>query len=406
MKISVIGLGYVGLPLAHSLSKHYEVIGYDISSSRIEFLKTSEENTNIIYTCNEEKLNESSIFIVTVPTPVNNKNLPDMTPLESASNLIGKYLSYNSIVIYESTVYPGATEEFCVPILESVSGLVLNKDFSVAYSPERIDPGNTINTLENTTKLISASNEYALSKVNEIYSKVVTEAPLHKCESIKVCEAAKAVENIQRDVNIALMNELSIIFNQLNIPTRSVIEAASTKWNFGKYHPGLVGGHCIGVDPYYVIFKANEVGIDAKLIRSSREINDGMVDYALSKILDSIKDKKDIDNIKGLKILFLGITFKENCADCRNSQPMKLLKKLQRYNQDITIHDPWADNVLDEYIDNNKDAPTNIKNFDVIIKAVNHTQFKQLHSNINNENHNIIYLDLTNSLNSDGFSLY
>jgi UDP-N-acetyl-D-galactosamine dehydrogenase len=404
MRIGVIGLGYVGLPLARSLSRKYKVVGYDISPERISYIVDSSDQNQILYTDNEEDLNGVDVFIVTVPTPVNKKNLPDMSPLENASRLIGNHLSSNSIVIYESTVYPGATEEFCVPILESISELVLNKDFSVAYSPERIDPGNKVNTLENTVKLISASNEKALKIVHDIYSSVVTNASLHICESIKVCEAAKAVENIQRDVNIALMNELSIIFNHLDIPTRAVIDAAATKWNFGKYHPGLVGGHCIGVDPYYVIYKANAVGVDAKLIRSSREINDGMVEYSLSRILSDIKTIKKLNEIEDLKILFMGITFKENCDDCRNSQPLKLAKKLHIYNKNITIYDPWVENFSSESFETLKKMPSDFSVFDVVIKAVNHKDFANLKNNINSDN--LIFFDLTNSLNSDGFSLH
>ena len=403
MKIAIIGLGYVGHPLAISLSNNYEVIGYDISQTRIDFLKSNEEKLNISYTNTEADIKKSDVYIVTVPTPVNDNNLPDMSPLENASTLIGKYLSKSSIVIYESTVYPGATEEFCVPILESISGLLLNNDFSVAYSPERIDPGNKVNTLENTIKLISASNADALEVVREIYESVVTEASLHTCDSIKICEAAKAVENIQRDVNIALMNELSIIFNKLDIPTRSVIEAASTKWNFGKYHPGLVGGHCIGVDPYYVIYKAEKVGIDAKLIKGSREINDGMVDYTLNKIREDLDNYASRTNLKNPKILFLGLTFKENCGDIRNSQPRKLAEKLFKLNPSMDIYDPW---VTDQHLGNLyllMQEPKSL-DYDVIIKAVNHNEFINS-SKISKDSKNL-FIDLTNSLTSDGFSLY
>jgi UDP-N-acetyl-D-glucosamine/UDP-N-acetyl-D-galactosamine dehydrogenase len=404
VRISIIGLGYVGYPLAESLSQNHDVTGYDINNSRISFLKETCKQNKIKFTNSPKDISDSDVFIVTVPTPVNEKNLPDMSPLKEASELIGSHIKKSSIVIYESTVYPGATEEYCVPIIEEQSGLTFNKDFSVAYSPERIDPGNKINTLKNTIKLVSASNKDTLDKVISIYEDVVTDASLHVCESIRVCEAAKAVENIQRDVNIALMNELSIIFNKLDIPTRSVIEAASTKWNFGKYHPGLVGGHCIGVDPYYVIYKAEQEGINASLIKNSRKINDGMVNYVLENIIENYNTSTSSTKIDEANILFLGITFKENCGDTRNSQPQKLASKILKINKNIHVYDPWVDKECIEDISLLKNFPDDLGSYELIIKAVNHEEFMDLNKIIKSSN--CLFIDLTSSINSGGFSLY
>ncbi len=409
MKIAIIGLGYVGLPLAITLSKEFDITGFDISLKKIESVRNEFKDIPIKFTNLQHQLDNQDIYIICVPTPVTKDNLPDMSCLKEASELVGKSLSKGSIVIYESTVYPGATEEYCVPILESESGLIFNKDFSVGYSPERIDPGNKINTLHNTTKLVSASNNKALETIVQVYSSVVTKAPLFICESIKVCEAAKAIENIQRDVNIALMNELSIIFNKLNIPIRSVINAASTKWNFGKYHPGLVGGHCIGVDPYYLIYRSEQAGVEAKIIKSSREINDGMVDFCLVNILNDVDRRNLPSNFCDLNILFLGITFKENCEDCRNSQPLKLLSKLANLNQNISVYDPFVKDFdleikFPEGLIFLSEFPDDLTSYNLIVKAVNHDAFQD--KIIKTEHSKFFIIDLVNSLNSDGFSLY
>jgi len=335
MKICVVGLGYVGLPLACLFSKKYEVIGFDVSESKINSLKSGVDPTkevgdlskcNVDFTLDPKKIREADFIIVSVPTPIDDNKVPDLRFLKSASEIVGKNIKKGSIVVFESTVYPGATEEVCLPIIEKESGLKLNVDFKLGYSPERINPGDKEHTVDRILKVVSGSDKEALDKIAEVYGSVIT-AGVYKAESIKVAEAAKVIENVQRDLNIALMNELSIIFEKMDIDTKSVLEAAGTKWNFHKYTPGLVGGHCIGVDPYYLTYKAQTLGYEPKVILAGRRINDNMhkqVVYLVEKGL-----KKKGKDIKGSRILIMGLTFKENVPDFRNSKAKELIKELK-----------------------------------------------------------------------------
>ena len=350
--IGIIGLGYVGLPLAVEFGKFFKTIGYDINLNRIRDLKKGIDSTleikseqikksiflNIVD--NETILNEVNVYIVTVPTPVDKNNKPDLNIIINATKLIAKYLSKNDIVIFESTVYPGLTEEVCVPILEKKSGLKFNLDFFCGYSPERINPGDKVHTLTKIKKIVSGSNEETAIKINEIYSTII-EAGTYVASSIKVAEAAKVIENAQRDINIAFINELAKIFNLLNIDTNEVLDAASTKWNFLPFRPGLVGGHCIGVDPFYLAQKAMELGYDSKIILAGRRLNDGMSKYVSDEFLKLLIDN-DI-KIKGCKVLILGVTFKENCPDIRNSKVFEIIDILEDYGINLEIHDPWVD---------------------------------------------------------------
>jgi UDP-N-acetyl-D-galactosamine dehydrogenase len=384
--ISIIGVGYVGLPLAIKFSKKYKVIGYDSNKSRIEDLKKDKDiykdqiinkknNKNLNFSNKESDIKNSDIFIVTVPTPVDSKNQPDLKHLAEASKIVGKSIKKNSIVIYESTVYPGCTEEICVPILERNSKLKRNIDFHYAYSPERINVGDKLHNLENIKKIVSASNKKTLNKVFKLYSTII-KAGVYQAESIKVAEAAKVIENTQRDLNIALVNELSIIFERLDINTQDVLNAASTKWNFIKYLPGLVGGHCVGVDPYYLTYKAKKVGYNPRVILSGRLTNDNMSKHIFSLTLKHIQKRKITK--KNVKVLILGYSFKENCSDIRNSKVKDLVNFFLKENIETKIYDPLI--IKSHLVKNHKkiliDDLSSIKNnFDVLILAVPHKIF-------------------------------
>lgn len=381
--LSVTGLGYVGLPIALAFAKKLKVIGFDINNERIEILKKhidpdgelgpeEFENTDIIFTSNPDDLKNASFHIVAVPTPVDKNKLPDLKPLLKATETIGKIIKKGDYVVYESTVYPGATEEDCLPIIEKLSRLKVGKDFKIGYSPERINPGDKEHTLRTIVKVVSGCDEEALEEIASVYALVV-EAGIHKASSIKVAEAAKIIENTQRDVNIALMNELSIIFNKIGINTYEVLEAASTKWNFLKFYPGLVGGHCIGVDPYYLTFKANSLGYYARVINSGRAVNDGMAEYIANELVKKlIKANK---NILETKVLIFGVTFKENVKDIRNSKVADVYYSLQSYGISVDVIDPRAssEEVEKEYGFKLIEKPTN--KYDAIILAVPHKEY-------------------------------
>ena len=387
-KIAVIGLGYVGLPLAVEFGKKRKIIGFDISKDRIDDLnngvdKTLEISTyelkaakNLSYTYDINEIKDCEIFIITVPTPIHNDKKPDLTFLIKATELIGSIIKKRSVIIYESTVYPGLTEEVCVPILEKQSGLFFNKDFYCGYSPERINPGDKLHRLSSLKKITAGSTPEISIEVDELYKEIII-AGTYMAPSIKVAEAAKVIENTQRDVNIALINEFAIIFNKLNIDTKSVLEAAGTKWNFLSFKPGLVGGHCIGVDPYYLAYKAQEVGHEPKIILAGRSINDGMGAY-LSDQVTKLMIKRHI-SIKNSNILIMGFTFKENCPDIRNTQVVSLVQGFKTLNLNIDIYDPWADKdkAIEEYNIELIDRPINNK-YDAIILAVAHDEFKKL----------------------------
>ncbi|PQL92656.1 nucleotide sugar dehydrogenase [Apibacter adventoris] len=400
LKISIIGLGYVGLPLALEFAKKYRVVGFDISSERISQLRSSkditlevseEEISNVIVdsancldnkkgfypTQDIENIKNSTVYIVTVPTPVDSSNRPDLTPLISASTTVGKVIKKGDIVIYESTTYPGCTEEECVPIIEKVSGLKYNLDFFAGYSPERINPGDKVNTLTHIKKVTSGSNAEVADFVNNLYASIIT-AGTYKTSSIKVAESAKVIENSQRDINIAFVNELAKIFNLLGVDTTEVLEAASTKWNFLPFKPGLVGGHCIGVDPYYLAQKAMEIGYHSEIILAGRRLNDSMPAYIASEVIKLMIKKNIIINHSS--ILILGITFKENCPDVRNTKVVDIVKCLKEYDLNISICDPLANpkEVKHEYgLDIFNELPSSEK-FDTIILAVPHQEFKNL----------------------------
>lgn len=356
-KIAVIGLGYVGLPLAIEFSKKFEVVGYDTKESRISELKSGHDATGEVqsvilnvstckFTVDEDELNACNVYIVTVPTPVTNEKTPDLAPLIAASKLIAKYLRQGDLVIYESTVYPGATEEVCVPILANGSNLIYNKDFHVGYSPERINPGDRINTLTQIKKITSGSDEYSRDKVDYLYNKIIT-AGTHKAQSIKVAEAAKVIENTQRDINIAFVNELSLLFSKLEIDTKAVLDAASTKWNFLNFRPGMVGGHCIGVDPYYLTHKSQSVGHNPELILAGRRINDTMHVSVAVRLIKAL-NRRGV-HIQGSKVLLLGCTFKEDTPDIRNSKVFDLAAELTDLGFDVDIYDPVANDASVEY---------------------------------------------------------
>jgi UDP-N-acetyl-D-galactosamine dehydrogenase len=400
--IAVIGLGYVGLPLAVEFGKKVKTVGFDINQIRIEELKSghdrtlevSDENMKsssyISYSSNLEDIKACNYFIVTVPTPTDKNNRPDLTPLYKASETVGKVLKKGDIVIYESTVYPGVTEDECVPVLEKVSGLKFNIDFFCGYSPERINPGDKEHTVTKILKVTSGSTPEVADKVDQLYRTIIV-AGTHKATSIKVAEAAKVIENSQRDINIAFVNELSKIFNLMGINTNDVLEAAGTKWNFLKFKPGLVGGHCIGVDPYYLAQKAQEVGYHPEIILAGRRLNDSMGAYVATETI-KIMIKKDI-KVKNANVLILGFTFKENCPDVRNTKVVDTIKELQTYNVNLTIVDPWADpaEVKHEYnLHTQKNVPINVK-FDAIILAVAHKQFKGLNIHDLTKDVNVIY---------------
>ena len=387
-KIAIIGLGYVGLPLAVEFGLNYNTVGFDINSERIEELKKGNDKTleitkdkllsvlsneNFIITADSNFLKECNIYIITVPTPIDKFNIPDLTPLYKACELIGKYLKRNDIVIFESTVYPGATEEDCVPVLEKASGLTFNFDFYVGYSPERINPGDKLHTLTNIKKLTSGSTEEVAEIVDQLYKSII-KAGTFKTTSIKVAEAAKVIENSQRDINIAFVNELSKIFTRLSIDTNEVLEAASTKWNFLPFKPGLVGGHCIGVDPFYLAQKAQEVGYHPEIILAGRRINDGMGKHVASEVV-KLMLKKNL-KINDSKALILGFTFKENCPDFRNTKVIDIYNELLEYNINVDVFDPWASMELVEKEYNIKLIDSvHLYQYDSIIIAVGHDIF-------------------------------
>lgn len=386
-KISVTGLGYVGLPLAVSFAKVADVIGYDMSQEKIksyvdgidvtkEVGDEALKETSVFFTSNEEDLKKAKFHIVAVPTPINADKTPNLNPLKSASKTLGNNLTKGSIVVYESTVYPGVTEEVCVPILEKESGLKCGIDFKVGYSPERINPGDKVHRLENIVKVVSGIDEESLVIIAKVYELVV-QAGVYRAESIKVAEAAKVIENSQRDINIAFMNELSIIFNRLGIDTKAVLEAASTKWNFLNFTPGLVGGHCIGVDPYYLTYKAEKTGYHSQIILAGRKINDNMGKYVAENTVKlMIKANKQI---KGATVAILGLTFKENCPDVRNTKVIDVINELKEYGINTVVHDPQANKkeVSDVYGIKLKELE-DIKEVDAVILAVPHKEYKEL----------------------------
>ncbi|MBL3645927.1 nucleotide sugar dehydrogenase [Bacillus sp. RHFB] len=388
-KISVIGLGYVGLPLAIEFAKKFDVIGFDTNSKKMEkYLSgidvTNEvgdeavSNTNLIFTSEQYRLRDCKFHIIAVPTPINNDKTPNLNPVIGASEIVGKNLTKGSIVVYESTVYPGTTEEICIPILEKESGLIFGIDFKVGYSPERINPGDKVNTLTKIIKVVSGSDEEALSEVSNVYEEII-EAGVHRAESIKVAEASKVIENSQRDINIAFMNELSMVFNKMDIDTKSVLEAAGTKWNFLRFTPGLVGGHCIGVDPYYFTYKAEQLGYHSQIILSGRKINDDMGKYVANNIIKKLI-KAELP-IKGAKIAFFGITFKENTPDVRNTKVIDIIRELEEFGIEVLVHDPVAnkEEVWEEYRINLVEKK-DLKNINCIVLAVSHDVFIQENS--------------------------
>ncbi|HEE6026943.1 Vi polysaccharide biosynthesis UDP-N-acetylglucosamine C-6 dehydrogenase TviB [Acinetobacter baumannii] len=386
LKIAIIGLGYVGLPLAVEFGKHKPTIGFDINTDRIQELKSGHDHTlevtsdelkhvhQLSYTADIEDLKTANFFIVTVPTPIDDFKQPDLTPLIKASQSIAKVLKKGDIVVYESTVYPGATEEVCIPELEKHSGLNFNKDFFVGYSPERINPGDKQRRVTNILKITSGSTPEVADYVDQVYNLII-EAGTHKAPSIKVAEAAKVIENTQRDVNIALINELALIFNKMGIDTEDVLKAAGTKWNFLNFRPGLVGGHCIGVDPYYLTHKAESIGLHPEIILAARRLNDRMGEYVATQLIKEMVKKRI--QVVGARILILGLSFKENCPDIRNTKIVDMVKALKEYDLDLDIYDPWVDSaeVEAEY----GLAPImELKQgrYDAIVIAVAHDQFK------------------------------
>ena len=389
-KIGIIGLGYVGLPLAVEFGKKYKVVGLDINDNRIKELQSGFDNTLEVskqelaeakflkYTTSILDLAECNIYVVTVPTPINQYKQPDLTPLLKASEAIGKVLKTNDIVIYESTVYPGATEEDCVPILEQQSGLIFNNNFYAGYSPERINPGDKEHRVTNILKVTSGSTPETAEFVDELYKSIIT-AGTYQASCIRVAEAAKVIENTQRDVNIALINELALLFNRMNIDTEEVLRAAGTKWNFLPFRPGLVGGHCIGVDPYYLTHKAQSIGYTPQIILSGRRINDGMGKYVVSQVIKLMLKKRI--HVQQAKVLIMGLTFKEDCPDLRNTQVIDMIKEFQDYGADVDVYDPWVDKqeAKQEYDISPIESPQ-AGQYDAIVIAVAHHQFKQMSS--------------------------
>ena len=388
VKLAVIGLGYVGLPLAVEFGKKRSVVGFDINQPRIDALVAGHDATLEVsdeelaqahllsYTANLDDLRQCNVFIVTVPTPINEHKQPDLTPLIKASETIGKVLKKGDIVIYESTVYPGATEDDCVPVLERVSGLTFNQDFYAGYSPERINPGDKEHRVTNIKKVTAGSTPEVADLVDALYNEIIT-VGTHKASSIKVAEAAKVIENTQRDVNIALINELAIIFNKLGIDTEAVLQAAGTKWNFLPFRPGLVGGHCIGVDPYYLTHKAQSIGYQPEIILSGRRLNDGMGAYVVGQLVKAMLKKRI--HVQGARILIMGLTFKENCPDLRNTRVVDIVKELNDYGIQVDVFDPWVnpEEAQREY-DISPVASPEQGAYDAMVLAVSHAEFKQM----------------------------
>ncbi len=398
VNIAVIGLGYVGLPLAIEFSKKYSVLGFDIDAHRVAELQNAKDRTleadevelakvialkkesgtlGLSFSYTKEDLAKSNVYIVTVPTPIDTHNNPDLTPLLRASEMIGNFISKGDVVIYESTVYPGCTEDDCVPVLEKVSGLKFNQDFFCGYSPERINPGDKINTLTKIKKVTSGSTTEIADFVDELYASII-EAGTFKATNIKVAEASKAIENAQRDVNISFMNELALIFDRIGIDTNDVIDAAGTKWNFLKYRPGLVGGHCIGVDPYYLVHKAKSLGYHPEVISSGRRVNNSIAEHIANKVLKLMIRKGD--KIKGAKALILGITFKENCPDIRNTKVVDIYKELKEFGLHVDVYDPWVDvvEVKEEYGIDVISKLDYHKHYQAVVVAVAHNQFLEI----------------------------
>ncbi|MGE8566813.1 MAG: Vi polysaccharide biosynthesis UDP-N-acetylglucosamine C-6 dehydrogenase TviB [Achromobacter sp.] len=388
VKLAVVGLGYVGLPLAVEFGKKRSVIGFDINTRRIDALKAGHDHTlevtdeelaeaaQLSYTADRAELGQANVFIVTVPTPIDDYKQPDLTPLVKASETIGAVLKRGDIVIYESTVYPGATEEDCVPVLERVSGLKFNVDFYAGYSPERINPGDKEHRVSTIKKVTSGSTPEVAELVDQLYKQIIT-AGTHKASSIRVAEAAKVIENTQRDVNIALINELALIFNKMGIDTEAVLQAAGTKWNFLPFRPGLVGGHCIGVDPYYLTHKAQSIGYHPEIILAGRRLNDSMGGYVVSQLVKAMTKQRI--HVQGARVLVMGLAFKENCPDLRNTRIVDIVSELRDYNVDVDVYDPWVD--PDEAVHEYGLTPVaklEEGKYDAVILAVAHNQFKAL----------------------------
>lgn len=388
LKIAVIGLGYVGLPLAVEFGKQHAVVGFDINASRIAALKAGSDHTlevsdaelaeaaHLRYSADIQALKDCNFFIVTVPTPIDNSKQPDLTPLINASKAIGALLKKDDIVVYESTVYPGATEEICIPVLEEFSGLIFNQDFYAGYSPERINPGDKEHRVTNILKVTAGSTPEIASFVDKVYNLIIS-AGTHKAPCIKVAEAAKVIENTQRDVNIALINELAVIFNKMGIDTEAVLTAAGTKWNFLPFRPGLVGGHCIGVDPYYLTHKAQAIGHNPEIILAGRRLNDSMGEYVVTQLVKTMIKKRI--QVEGAKVLVLGLSFKENCPDVRNTKVIDIVHELNEYNIEVDVFDPWINNdeAQREY-DITPIAQPIFNQYDAIILAVAHQQFIEM----------------------------
>jgi UDP-N-acetyl-D-galactosamine dehydrogenase len=388
IKLAVVGLGYVGLPLAVEFGKHRSVVGFDINHARIAALQAGHDATlevsdeelgqaqGLRYSANVEDLRACNVFIVTVPTPIDQHKRPDLTPLVKASETIGKVLKQGDIVIYESTVYPGATEEDCVPVLERFSGLKFNQSFFAGYSPERINPGDKEHRVTTIKKVTSGSTPEVAELVDQLYKQIIV-AGTHKAESIKVAEAAKVIENTQRDLNIALINELAIIFNKMGIDTEAVLQAAGTKWNFLPFRPGLVGGHCIGVDPYYLTHKAQEIGYHPEIILAGRRLNDGMGAYVVSQLVKAMLKRRI--QVEGSRVLVMGLTFKENCPDLRNTRVVDIVAELAEYNMNVDVYDPWVsiEEAQHEYGITPVEMPQ-AGGYDAIVVAVAHNQFKAM----------------------------
>lgn len=388
VKLAIIGLGYVGLPLAVEFGKQRSIVGFDINTQRIQALKAGHDSTlevdndelasakHLSFSCDLTTLAQCNVFIVTVPTPIDEHKKPDLTPLIKASESIGKVLKKGDIVIYESTVYPGATEEDCVPVLERVSGLTFNQDFYAGYSPERINPGDKEHRVTTIKKVTSGSTPQVADLVDELYNQIIT-AGTHKASSIRVAEAAKVIENTQRDLNIALINELAIIFNKMGIDTESVLEAAGTKWNFLPFRPGLVGGHCIGVDPYYLTHKAQAIGYHPEIILAGRRLNDAMGSYVVAQLVKAMLKRRI--HVDGARVLVMGLTFKENCPDLRNTRVIDIIQELREYNVQVDVYDPWvsAEEAEHEYGITPVIEP-DINAYSGIILAVAHNEFRSM----------------------------